>query len=86
MRGMQTLNMKLSAQNSIEAKVKCISRENVVAEVILDIGEGRELFSHLPAEAVDDLELAVGKRVFAVVNMSNVMIATYEASELDMAH
>jgi len=86
MRGMQTLNMKLSAQNFIEAKVKCISRENVVAEVILDIGEGKKLVSHLAAEAVDDLELTVGKRVFAVVNMSNVMIATYEESELDMAH
>jgi molybdopterin-binding protein len=52
----------------------------------LDIGEGKELVSHLPAESVDDLELSIGKTVYAVVNMSNVLIATYEATELDMAH
>jgi molybdate transport system regulatory protein len=78
--------MKLSAQNTIEAKVKHIAREEVVAEVLLDIGGGCELVSHLPAKAVDDLELSVGKQVFAVVNMSNVMIATYESSESNMAH
>ncbi len=68
--------MKLSARNKIEAKVKCITREEVVAEVILDIGGGKELVSHIPAESVDGLGLAVGKPVYAVVNMNNVMIAT----------
>lgn len=78
--------MKLSAQNKIPGTVQCITRDDVVAEVILQTSDGRQLVSHLPARSVDEMKLTVGTAVFAVVNMSNVMIATYETSELDMAH
>ncbi len=64
----------------MRGKVKSIAREGVDAEVILDIGGGSEIVSHISARSVDTLELAEGKAAYAVIKINNVMIATHETS------
>ena len=68
--------MKISARNVIRGKVKSVVRDEVNAEVILAIGGGAEIVSHISARSVDVLELAEGKAAYAVIKINNVMIAT----------
>jgi len=68
--------MKISARNIIKGKVKSVVRDNVKAEVVLDIGGGEQIVSHISVRSVDALGLAEGKAAYAVIKINNVMIAT----------
>jgi molybdopterin-binding protein len=67
--------VKISARNMLKGKVKQIKPGAVNTEVIMELTGGGQLVSVITKESAENLELAVGKQVYAVVKASNVMIA-----------
>jgi len=67
--------VKLSARNQLPGTVVEIRRGEAIANVVLDVG-GQRLVASITVEAVDDLGLAKGSTVTAIVKASDVMVAT----------
>jgi molybdopterin-binding protein len=65
--------MKLSARNALKGKVVEITKGQVVAKVKVDVG-GQFITSLVSNEAIDDLALAVGDSVSAIIKSSEVII------------
>ena len=66
--------MKLSARNRIKGRVVDIKMGATTAHVKIDIGGGQIITSAITNEAVDELDLTVGKDAYAVIKASDVMI------------
>ena len=66
--------MKLSARNQITARVVGITRGEATANVELDAG-GTRLVASITVEATNELGLAEGQQVIAVVKASDVILA-----------
>jgi molybdopterin-binding protein len=66
--------MKLSARNVLKGKVKQITAGAVNAEVIVELPGRVEVVSVITRHSAEDLKLAQGKEVYAVVKASNVML------------
>ncbi len=67
--------MKLSARNQLSGTVSEIRRGEAIANVVLDVA-GQRLVASITVEAVEELSLAEGSTVTAIVKASDVMIAT----------
>ncbi len=67
--------MKLSARNQLKGTVSEIRRGEAIANVVLDVA-GQRLVASITVEAVDELGLAEGSSVTAIVKASDVIIAT----------
>jgi len=67
--------MKLSARNQLPGKVTRIDLGVVTAEVTIGLDGGGEITSVITRKAVENLGLAVGKKVYAVVKSTEVMVA-----------
>jgi molybdopterin-binding protein len=67
--------VKLSARNQLKGTVSEIRRGEAIANVVLDVA-GRRLVASITVEAVEELGLAEGTSVTAIVKASDVMIAT----------
>jgi molybdopterin-binding protein len=67
--------MKLSARNKLAGTVVAIKKGEAIANVELDVG-GHRLVASITVEAVDELGLAPGSDVHAIIKASDVMIAT----------
>ena len=67
--------MKLSARNILKGKVKQIKPGAINTEVIIELTGGAQIVSVITKESAENLELAVGKSVYAVIKASNVMVA-----------
>ena len=65
---------KLSARNQLRGKVVEVRKGQTTAHVRIDISNGVMITSSITNEAVDDLGLAVGDDVVAVVKASDVMV------------
>jgi molybdopterin-binding protein len=66
--------MKLSARNVVAGKIVEITRGPTSAKVKIDVGGGLVITSSITTEAADDLALAVGDSVSAIVKSSDVLI------------
>jgi molybdopterin-binding protein len=66
--------MELSARNNLPGTVKSIKMDAITAEVILDLGHGREIVSVITRDSVERLGLKVGERAVAVIKSTEVMI------------
>ena len=66
--------MKLSARNRINARVVGVTRGEATANVEMDAG-GTRLVASITVEAVNELGLAEGQQVTAVVKASDVILA-----------
>jgi molybdopterin-binding protein len=66
--------MKLSARNRLTGTVVSIRRGEAIANVVVDVN-GQRMASSITVEAVDELGLAEGTAVTAVVKASDVMLA-----------
>ena len=66
--------MKISARNKLQGKVIKINEGSVNTEVIIGLAPGVEITSIITKTSADDLELEVGKKVYAVVKASNVLV------------
>jgi len=67
--------MKISARNILKGKVKQVKHGVVNTEVIVELPGGTEIVSVITKESAENLKLAKGKAVYAVIKASNVMIA-----------
>ncbi len=65
---------KLSARNQLRGKVAAVQKGQTTAHVKIDIGGGVIVTSSITNEAVDELALAKGDDVFAVIKASDVMV------------
>jgi molybdopterin-binding protein len=66
--------MKVSARNTLEGKVKEIKRGSVNAEVVIELAPGVEITSIITLESVESLGLEAGKKAYAVIKASNIMV------------
>jgi molybdopterin-binding protein len=67
--------MKISARNQLDGTVKAIHRGEAIANVELDVA-GQRLVASITVEAVEELGLAEGSRVTALIKASDVILAT----------
>jgi molybdopterin-binding protein len=67
--------VKLSARNQLKGTISEIRRGEAIANVVLDVA-GQRLVASITVEAVEELGLAEGSSVTAIVKASDVMIAT----------
>ncbi|WP_316225629.1 molybdopterin-binding protein [Bradyrhizobium sp. SZCCHNS3052] len=66
--------MKLSARNVLPGRIISVEKGTTTAHVKVELAPGLTVFSAITNEAVDDLALAVGDSVSAVIKSSDVMI------------
>jgi molybdopterin-binding protein len=67
--------VKLSARNQLKGTVSEIRRGEAIANVVLDVA-GQRVVASITVEAVEELGLAEGSSVTAIVKASDVIIAT----------
>lgn len=67
--------MKLSARNIFKGKVKELNVGPVNAEVVVELPGGQTVVAVVTKGACENLSLATGKEVYAVVKASSVMLA-----------
>ncbi|MCK9915588.1 TOBE domain-containing protein [Microbacteriaceae bacterium K1510] len=66
--------MKISARNQLKGKVVEVKKGATTAHVLIDIGGGTIITASITNESADELGLATGKSVYAIVKASNVMV------------
>jgi molybdopterin-binding protein len=69
--------VKLSARNQLSGTVSSIRRGEAIANIVLDVA-GQRLVASITVEAVEELGLAEGSQVTAVIKASDVIIATQD--------
>ena len=67
--------MQLSARNQLKGTVKRVEHGAVNSEITIKLADGIEVVSIITKQSAEQLEVAVGKVVFAVIKASDVMIA-----------
>jgi molybdopterin-binding protein len=67
--------MKISARNQLSGTVRGIRRGDAIANVEVDVAGERPVAS-ITVEAVEELGIAEGSQVTAVIKASDVMLAT----------
>jgi molybdopterin-binding protein len=68
--------MRISARNQLKGKVISVDRGPIHAKVRLALPGGQEITSIVSADAIDELAVAPGKEVFAIIKAQNVMLGT----------
>jgi len=68
--------VKLSARNQLEGVVKSVEHGAVNSEVVIELPGGAEIVAVVTRSSAESLGLEAGRRAFAVVKASNVMVAT----------
>ena len=67
--------MKISARNMLKGKVKSVNHGAVNSEIVVELVGGEQIVSIITKTSAQNLGLAPGKQVYAVVKASSVMIA-----------
>lgn len=67
--------MKTSARNTLKGTVTEIKKGQVNSEIILSIGVATELKAVITNDSVDEMKLAIGDEVYAIIKASFVMVA-----------
>jgi molybdopterin-binding protein len=66
--------MKISARNTIKGKIKNVVQGPVSAEVVLGIAPGIEIVAVISANSAKALKLKKGKKAYAIIKASSVMV------------
>lgn len=66
--------MRISARNILKGQVKNIEPGAVNSEVVIELTGGTEVVSIITKESVERLGLANGKKVYAVIKASDVLV------------
>ena len=66
--------MQLSARNVLPGTIVAITIGATTAHVKIDVGNGVVVTASITNEAVEALDLAVGKKASAVIKASDVMV------------
>ena len=67
--------MPISARNQLSGRVTAIRRGEAIANVELDV-QGQRLVASITTEAVEELGLAEGREVTAIIKASDVLLST----------
>jgi len=67
--------MKISARNMLEGTVEKVVHGAVNSEVTIELNGGQEIVSIITKSSAENLNLEIGKKIFAVIKASNVMVA-----------
>jgi len=68
--------MKLSARNMLKGTITEIESGAVNCVVKVDLGGGQTISSMITMDACNDMGLAVGSEVWAIIKSSNVILGT----------
>lgn len=68
--------MRLSARNCLEGTVKSVEHGQVTSVVVLALPGGGEIVASITKESATQLALEPGRKAYAVVKASNVMVGT----------
>ena len=68
--------MKLSTRNQLPGTVLSVTAGEAMAVVKIKLDDGPEITSSITREAVEDLGLAEGSKVIALVKSTEVALAT----------
>ena len=66
---------EVSARNRLTGTITSISGDGVLAEVVLDLGNGNEIVSVITRSSAERLGLKVGERATALMKATEVLIA-----------
>jgi len=66
--------MKISARNRLPGTIKEIRPGAVNSEIVLEVAPGITVVSIITNDAVKELGLGVGRRAYAVIKASSVMV------------
>ncbi|WP_448190463.1 TOBE domain-containing protein [Azospirillum sp. sgz301742] len=66
--------MKLSARNQLKGTVISVDKGPISAKVKIDVGGGNTITSTVTTETIEDLGLAKGDSVVAIIKSSEVII------------
>jgi len=66
--------MRTSARNALRGRVSAVTDGAVNAEVVVDVGQGVEIVAVITRRSVEDLGLAVGSDVVALIKSSFVVL------------
>jgi molybdopterin-binding protein len=66
--------MKISARNVLGGKIVSINDGAVTTEVVIEVAPGVEITSSITKKSAESLGLAVGKKAYAIVKSSSVMV------------
>ncbi|MGO9672694.1 MAG: TOBE domain-containing protein [Methylocella sp.] len=69
--------MKISARNSLEGVVKNVVKGATTAHVEIELAGGHIVTASITNESVDELGLVKGKKAYAIVKSSDVMVAVH---------
>jgi molybdopterin-binding protein len=65
--------MKISARNKLKGRVVEVRKGTTTAHVTIDVG-GQTVTAAITNTSVDELKLAAGQDVYAVIKASDVMV------------
>jgi molybdate transport system regulatory protein len=68
--------LQTSARNQFRGTVTSLKLGGVMADVTIDIGNGRTMSAVITRESAERLGLAEGKEVIAMVKATEVIVAT----------
>ena len=68
--------MKISARNTIKGRIKNVIQGPVSAEVVLGVAPGIEIVAVISTHSAKALKLKKGKKAYAVIKATSVMVAT----------
>ncbi|MDP9372518.1 MAG: TOBE domain-containing protein [Chloroflexota bacterium] len=66
--------MQLSARNQLKGTVTEIKLGNVMAEVVVDLGNGQQIVSAITRSSAEGLGLREGMAVVAIIKSTEVII------------
>lgn len=72
---LRAIAMKTSARNQLRGTIKQIVKGAVNGDVILDIGHGLEIFANITNDAIDEMQLEIGKPAVALIKASFVLLS-----------
>jgi molybdopterin-binding protein len=67
--------MKLSARNVLKGNVIQVTPGAVNTEIVMELPAGARVVSIITKESAENLGLVVGKKAYAVIKASSVMVA-----------
>ena len=66
--------MALSARNKLTGTVTSVEKSEIMAEVVIELGDGQTITSTITRGSADRLELSEGDEADAVIKASEVMV------------
>jgi molybdopterin-binding protein len=68
------MGIRVSARNQLRGTVKSIKSGDVLAEIIIELGDGQQIVSAITNASAQSLHLKQGDSVLAIIKATEVMI------------